>query len=334
MVMYQVSIIGTGSYVPERVLTNYHLEKMVDTSDQWIMERTGIRERRIASGQETNVTMGTIALERAIKDSGIRTEEIECLIVGTNTTEPVWPSAGGHMAKLLDLPKNLPFFDIQAGCTGFNYALSIAEMTIKAGQYRTVAVVGTDKLSAITDYQDRNTCVLFGDGAGAVILRRSEREGIIRSHLGGNAKLRDLLTLSQKNSTSNGYIMMEGRKVYTFAKRAMVESCFRVLDPSGTADPKELRLLFEQVTKIIPHQANARIIMGAAEEFESRLELPDGVAREKMIVTIEKYGNNSCASIPLALDLSLRSGKLKRGDLVILVGFGAGLTYAANLIRL
>ncbi len=332
--MYQASIIGTGSYVPEWVLTNYHLEKMVDTSDQWIIERTGIRERRIASGQETNVTMGAIALERAIKDSGIHVEEIECLVVGTNTTEPVWPSAGGHMAKLLDLQRDLPFFDVQAGCTGFNYALFIAETLVKSGQYRTVAVVGTDKLSSITDYQDRNTCVLFGDGAGAVILRQSEREGIIRSHLGGNAKLRDLLTLSKKSSTGNGYIKMEGRKVYTFAKRAMVQSCLRVLDPSGTADHKELRLLFEQVNKIIPHQANARIIMGAAEELESRLELPDGKAREKMIITIEQYGNNSCASIPLALDLSLRSGKLKRGDLVILVGFGAGLTYAANLIRL
>jgi 3-oxoacyl-[acyl-carrier-protein] synthase-3 len=332
--MFHARIIGTGSYVPERVLTNYHLGEMVDTSDKWIVERTGIRERRIAGGHETNVTMGGIALERAIEHSGIRRDEIDCLVVGTNTTEPVWPSASGHIANLLDLRKDMPFLDIQAGCTGFNYALSVADMSIKAGQYRTVGVVGTDKLSAITDYQDRNTCVLFGDGAGALILRQSAHEGIIRSHLGGNAKSRDLLVLSKKGGIGSGYIWMEGRKVYTFAKRVMVESCVHVLDPSGTAGKRELRALFGQVTKIIPHQANERIIMAAAEELESRLELPDGEAKNKMIVTIEHYGNNSCASIPLALDLSLRAGKLKKGDLVIFVGFGAGLTYAANLVRL
>lgn len=332
--MYHVSIIGTGSYVPEQVLTNHHLEKMVDTSDRWIMERTGIRERRIAGREETNITMGMIALKKAIENAGIQPEEIESLVVGTNTTEPVWPSSGGPMAESLGLRKDLPFFDVQAGCTGFNYALSIAEMSIKAGQYRTVAVVGTDKLSSITDYHDRNTCVLFGDGAGAVILKRSAHEGIIRSHLGGDARSRDLLFLEKKSGTSHGYIWMEGRKVYIFAKRVMVESCLRVLDPSGTASKKELRHLFERVTKIIPHQANARIIMAAAEDLESKLELHPGEAKNKMIVTIEKYGNNSCASIPLALDLSLRDGKLRRGDLVILVGFGAGLTYGANLVRL
>jgi 3-oxoacyl-[acyl-carrier-protein] synthase-3 len=332
--MYHAGVIGTGSYVPERILTNHHLREMVDTSDKWIIERTGIRERRIAGKEETNVTMGGIALERAIETAGIGREEIESLVVGTNTTEPVWPSASGHIANILGLRKDLPFLDVQAGCTGFNYALSVGEMFIKAGQYETVAVIGTDKLSAITDYEDRNTCVLFGDGAGAVLLKRSAGEGIIRSHLGGNAKSRHLLTLEKKGGAGNGYIWMEGRKVYTFAKRAMVESCFRVLDPSGTAGKKELRNLFKQVAKIIPHQANARIIMGAAEELESRLDLPPGEAKDKMILTIEQYGNNSCASIPLALDLSIRSGKLKRGDLIIFVGFGAGLTYAANLVRL
>jgi 3-oxoacyl-[acyl-carrier-protein] synthase-3 len=332
--MYHVSIIGTGSYVPERILNNHHLEKMVNTSDRWIIERTGIRERRIAREDETNVTMGAKALERAIENSGIRGEEIEFLVVGTNTTEPVWPSAGGQIADLLNLRKDLPFFDVQAGCTGFNYALSVGEMSIKAGQYKTAAVVGTDKLSMITDYHDRNTCVLFGDGAGAVILKRSTHEGIIRSHLGGNAESRHLLILSKKDNTGNGYIWMEGRKVYVFAKRVMAESCLRVLDPSGTASEKELRHLFSRVTKIIPHQANERIILAAAEDLESELELPPGEAKNKMIMTIEKYGNNSCASIPLALDLSLRGGKLRKGDLVILVGFGAGLTYAANLVRL
>lgn len=332
--MVHASIIGTGSYVPERVLTNYHLGEMVDTSDTWIIERTGIRERRIASGEETNVTMGLIALKRAIESAGIGREEIDFLVVGTNTTEPIWPSAGGHIANLLDLRKDLPFLDVQAGCTGFNYALSVGEMSIKAGQYRTVAVVGTDKLSAITDYEDRNTCVLFGDGAGAVILKRSAEEGIIRTHLGGDARSRNLLLLSKKKGIGNGFISMEGRKVYIFARRVMVESCLRVLDPSGTAGKNELQSLFERVDKVIPHQANARIIMGAAEELESRLGLPDGEAKKKMIVTIEQYGNNSCASIPLALDLSIRGGKVKKGDLLIFVGFGAGLTYAANLVRL
>ncbi len=332
--MPNVGIIGTGSYVPERILKNRDLEKMVDTSDKWIMDRTGIRERRIAADDETNVTMGRIALERALENARIAPEAIEMVVVGTNTTEPVWPSAGGHIAKMLNLKENIPFLDVQAGCTGFNYALSIAELFVKSGQYRTVAVVGTDKLSTITDYKDRNTCVLFGDGAGAIVLQQRAEEGIIRSHLGGNYKRRDLLVLRKNGENGNRFMWMDGRKVYVFAKAAMMESCLRVLDPGGTASKRDLRALLDQVNKIIPHQANARIIKGAAEDLEARLELPKGSVEKKMIVTIEKYGNNSTASIPLALDESLRKGELKKGDLVILVGFGAGLTFGANLVRL
>ena len=332
--MYHVGIIGTGSYVPERVLTNHDLEKMVETSDKWIFERTGIRERRIAAEEETNVTMGRLALGRAIENARIDPKEIEMLVVGTNTNEPMWPSAAGHIAHLLNLHKNIPFFDVQAGCTGFNYSLAVAEQFVKSGQYKTVAVVGSDKLSAITNYKDRNTCVLFGDGAGAVVLQRRAKEGIIRSHLGGEYKSRDTLVLRKNRDNGYRFMWMNGKKVYAFAKGAMAESCLRVLDPNGTASKKELRALFNQVDRIIPHQANARIIKSAAEDFESRLELPDGAVKNKMIVTIEKYGNNSTASIPLALDESLREGKLQTGDLVILVGFGAGLTYGANLVRL
>ena len=332
--MPNVGIIGTGSYVPKQILKNRDLEKMVDTTDKWIVDRTGIRERRIAADDETNVTMGRIALERALDNARIAPEAIEMLVVGTNTTEPAWPSAGGHIAKMLNLRESIPFLDIQAGCTGFNYALSIAELFVKSGQYRTVAVVGTDKLSAITDYKDRNTCVLFGDGAGAIILQQRAEEGIIRSHLGGNYKRRDFLVLRKNGENGNRFMWMDGRKVYVFAKAAMMESCLRVLDPGGTASKGELRALFDQVNKIIPHQANARIIKGAAENLEAWLELPEGAVEKKMIVTIEKYGNNSTASIPLALDVSLRDGRLKKGDLVILVGFGAGLTYGANLVRL
>jgi len=332
--MYHVGIIGTGSYVPEGVLTNYDLEKMVETSDQWILQRTGIRERRIAAKEETNVTMGRLALERAIANARIDPTDIEMLVAGTNTTEPVWPSAAGHIAHLLHLHKNIPFFDVQAGCTGFNYSLALAEEFVKSGKYKTVAVVGSDKLSAITDYEDRETCVLFGDGAGAVVLQRRPREGIIRSHLGGEYKLRDTLVLRRNGDNDPQFMWMEGRKVYAFAKKAMVESCLRVLDPDGTASKKKLRALLKQVDGIIPHQANARIIKSAAEDLECRLGLPDGAVENKMIITIEKYGNNSTASIPLALDESLREGRLQAGDLVILVGFGAGLTYGANLVRL
>jgi 3-oxoacyl-[acyl-carrier-protein] synthase-3 len=256
------------------------------------------------------------------------------LVVGTNTTEPVWPSAAGHIAHLLNLHKNMPFFDVQAGCTGFNYALAVAEQFVKSGQYKTAAVVGSDKLSAITDYKDRNTCVLFGDGAGAVVLQRRAKEGIIRSHLGGEYKSRDALVLRMNRDNGHRFMWMEGKKVYVFAKRVMAESCLRVLDPDGTASKKELRALLNHVDRIIPHQANARIIKSAAEHLESRLELPDGAVKNKMIITIAKYGNNSTASIPLALDESLREGRLRVGDLVILVGFGAGLTYGANLVRL
>jgi 3-oxoacyl-[acyl-carrier-protein] synthase-3 len=332
--MPNVGIIGTGSYVPKRILKNRDLEKMVDTTDKWIIERTGIRERRIAADDETNVTMGRIALERALENARIAPEAIEMVVVGTNTTEPVWPSAGGHIAKMLSLRKNVPFLDIQAGCTGFNYALSVAELFVKSGQYRTVAVVGTDKLSTITDYKDRNTCVLFGDGAGAIILQQRAEEGIIRSHLGGDYNRRDFLVLRKNGENGNRFMWMDGRKVYVFAKAVMMESCLRVLDPGGTANKGDLRALLDQVNKIIPHQANARIIKGAAKDLEARLEVPEGSIEKKMIMTIEKYGNNSTASIPLALDESLRNGKLKKGDLVILVGFGAGLTYGANLVRI
>jgi len=195
-------------------------------------------------------------------------------------------------------------------------------------------VVGSDKLSTITDYEDRNTCVFFGDGAGAVIIQRRVQEGIIRSHLGGHYKLRDTLVLRKNGDNGQQFMWMEGKKVYAFAKTAMANSCLRVLDPGQMASKEELCLLLNQVDRIIPHQANARIIKSAAEDLESRLELPDGTVKNKMIVTIEKYGNNSTASIPLALDESVREGSLRAGDLVILVGFGAGLTYGANLVRL
>jgi len=329
-----VGIIGTGSYVPKHILTNHDLEKMVDTSDTWILQRTGIRERRIATDEESNVTMGRIALDRAIKNAGIDPHEIDMLVAGTNTTDPVWPSAAGHMGQLLGLRPNMPFFDVQAGCTGFNYSLAIAEQFVKSGQYRTMAVVGTDKLSAITDYKDRNTCVLFGDGAGAIVLRQRREEGIIRSHLGGDFKRRDFLVLRKNKSSGKRFMWMDGKKVYAFAKGAMIESCLRVLDPSGKAGAEDLRSLFESVVKIIPHQANERIIQGAADGLETRLGLPRDEIMSKMIVTIQKYGNNSTASIPLALDDSVRDGKLKKGDLMIFVGFGAGLTYGANLVRL
>ena len=267
--MHQVGIIGTGSYVPERILTNHDLEKMVQTSDKWILERTGIRERRIAAEEETNVTMGKLALERAIENARIDPKEIDMLVMGTNTTEPVWPSAAGYVARLLNLRKNIPFFDLQAGCTGFNYSLAVAEQFAKSGQYKTIAVIGSDKLSTITDYKDRNTCVLFGDGAGAIIIQRRIQEGIIRSHLGGQYRLRDTLVLRNNGDNSHQFMWMEGKKVYAFAKTAMADSCLRVLDPGEMASKQELCLLLNQVDKIIPHQANARIIKSAAENLEA-----------------------------------------------------------------
>jgi len=332
--MRHVGIIGTGSYVPERILTNDDLEKMVDTSDQWILERTGIRERRIADENESNVTMGRLALERAIANARIDPKDIDMVVVGTNTTDPAWPSAAGHIAQLLHLRPNIPFFDVQAGCTGFNYSLAMAEQFVKSGQYKTVAVVGSDKLSAITDYKDRDTCVLFGDGAGAVVLQQRPEEGIIRSHLGGQYRSRDTLVLRKNGDNGHRFMWMVGKKVYAFAKGAMVESCLRVLDPEGRASKRDLGELVNQVNGIIPHQANARIIQSAAEDLEKRLALPEGAVRNKMVVTIEKYGNNSTASIPLALDEYFREGRLRKGNLVIFVGFGAGLTYGANLVRL
>ncbi len=332
--MHQAGIIGMGSYVPDRILTNRDLEQMVETSDQWILERTGIRERRIAGEHESNVTMGRHALERAIEKAGIDPEDIDMVVMGTNTGDPVWPSSAGHVAQLLNLRKNIPFFDLQAGCTGFNYSLAVAEQFVKSGQYKTIAVIGSDKLSAITDYEDRETCVLFGDGAGAVILQRIATEGIIRSHLGGSYQSRRTLELRRKGDNGDQFMWMDGKKVYAFAKKAMEESCLRVLDPDRTASREKLRALLSEVDGIVPHQANLRIIHSAAQGLESRLGLSEGAVKKKMVITIHKYGNNSTASIPLALDESFREGRFRRGDLVILVGFGAGLTYGANLVRL
>lgn len=320
-------IAGTGSYVPARVLTNFDLEKMVDTSDEWIRERTGIRERHIAAPEETTSDLAQKAASSAIEDAGLSAADIDMIVVATITPDMPFPSAACMLQSKIGAARAF-CFDISAGCTGFVYALEIGSQFVKSGRCENVLVVGAETLSRVTDWTHRNTCVLFGDGAGAVVLRplESEDDGVLGSVLFSDGTAGDILTLPAGGSklpasheTVDGrlhFIHMEGNRVYRFAVRVMAEAAEACLTRFGLG-PQDIDLF-------IPHQANKRLVDIAAE----RLGLVD-----KSYVNVDKYGNTSAASIPLAMDEAVRAGKIKDGDLVMLVGFGAGLTWGASLIK-
>jgi 3-oxoacyl-[acyl-carrier-protein] synthase-3 len=320
-------IVGWGKYVPARVLTNDDLSRMVDTSDEWIRTRTGVRERHIASEQETTASMSIAAAREALRVADADPAKIDLIIVGTITPEYAFPATACLVQDALGA-RQAAAFDLSAGCSSFVYALGIASHAIEAGAYQMALIIGAETLSRIVDWTDRRTCVLFGDGAGAVVLQASKHPGgVLSSVLGADGSGGDLLILPgggsrfppTPESVINGmhYLHMDGRRVYRFAAKIMVRATQQALGRAGLS-PQDLSLL-------IPHQANQRIIDSAAKG----LKLEDS----KVFVNLDRYGNTSSASIPIALCEAVEAGHVKRDDTLVLVGFGAGLTWAAATVR-
>jgi 3-oxoacyl-[acyl-carrier-protein] synthase III len=316
-------IAGTGSYLPDRILTNADLEKLVETSDEWIRTRTGISQRHIAADTQTTTDLAEFAARRAIDDAGITAADIDLIVVGTTTPDLVFPNVGTLLQDRLGI-HGCPAFSVEAACTGFVYALSVADKFVKLGEAKCALVVGAETLTRITDWTDRGTCVLFGDGAGAVILKPSSEPGIMSTRLHSDGKYKDLLLYP--DGISKGFeatragkvgIQMKGNEVYKVAVNTLGTLVTETLNAHGI-DKSELDWL-------IPHQANIRII----EAMARRLELP----MDKVIVTIGTHGNTSAASVPLALDTGIRDGRVKRGQLMLLEAFGGGFTWGSALIR-
>lgn len=322
-----VSIIGTGSYVPKRVMTNADLEKLVETTDEWITTRTGIKERRIAANDEFTSDLASKAALAALENAGISAKEIDLILVATITPDKLMPSTACLVQTKIGA-SNAACFDVSAACSGFLYGIEIAQQFITSHTYNTILVIGADKLSSIVDWKDRNTCVLFGDGAGAAILRhRAHGHGVIATRMGSNGNLADLLHVPGGGSAcpinaanceqSLNTIRMEGRETFKHAVTNMVESARQVLDDAG--------LDGRDVACVIPHQANLRIISAVAE----RLEVPI----ERIMVNLDRFGNTSAAAVAIALDEANRTGRMKVGDYVLLVVFGGGMTWASSVVQ-
>ncbi len=323
----RVGIVGIGTYAPERILTNFDLQQTLDTSDEWIYSRSGIRERRIVAENEATSDQALVASQRALEDAGVRPGEVDLIITATNTPDMLFPATACLLQDRLGATR-AGAFDLLAGCTGFIYGVIVGAQFISAGTADTVLVTGAETMSRVINWKDRNTCVLFGDGAGAVVLRRvPDDRGILSSMLGSDGSGGKFLNMpaggSRQPASSEtlaqelNYLHMNGREVFKFAVRAMEDGASEVLRRAG--------LTKADVDFLVPHQANIRIIEHAAK----RLKLP----MERVAVNVDRYGNTSTASVPLALDEALQSGKIKDGDNVILVGFGAGLTWAGLLIK-
>jgi 3-oxoacyl-[acyl-carrier-protein] synthase-3 len=327
MPQYGAIITGTGSALPERRLTNDDLSKLVDTNDEWITQRTGIKERRVAGEGETTATLAAAAARKALDAANVGPSEVELIVVATITPEMVFPSTACFVGAALGMA-GVPAFDLSAACSGFIYALNTAANFIKAGQYKTALVVGAETLSRVTDYTDRASCILFGDGAGAVALQRCNDagRGLIYSSLhadGNGAEVMKCMPGSRHPicadmiSARDQYMKIKGREVYKFAVtkfEELIEDAIR-----------KCELTKDQVKLIVPHQVNQRIIDSAVEKL--------GMSADKVHVNIDRYGNTSAASIPIALDEAWRAGKIRRGDHVIFVAFGAGLTWANAVLR-
>ncbi len=319
-------IAGTGSSVPEKRLTNDDLSKLVDTNDEWIVQRTGIRERRIAGEGESTATLATAAARKALAAAEMDANDLDLVICGTVTPEMAFPSTACFVAAALGL-KSTPAFDISAACSGFIYTLETASNFIKAGQAKNVLVIGAETLSRITDYKDRGSCILFGDGAGALILKRGEpNRGLIYSSLHADGHGWEMLCCKPGSrfpvdeallADRKQYMSIKGREVYKFAVQRFEELIEDAM--------QKCNLTPETLSLIVPHQVNQRIIDSAMEKL--------GLPPEKAFVNIAKYGNTSAASIPIALDEAWRLGKIKQGDVIVFVAFGAGLTWANAVVR-
>ena len=325
--MIRSKIISTGSYLPERILTNFDLEKIVDTSDEWITERTGIKERRIASENQAASDLAYEASRLALEKASLKAEDIDLLIAATVTGDMPFPSTACILQHRLGA-KNAAAFDINAACSGFLYGLYVADSFVRSGMHKRVLIIGAEVLSKITDWEDRTTCVLFGDGAGAAIVEPTEEErGIISMHINSNGSMWDLLHIPgggsrypvSKDSLDKRlhYIKMKGNEIFKVAVRTLEDLVLRILK-DNKLDPSQLSLL-------IPHQANLRIIQATAD----RLGLP----MDKVLINLDKYGNTSAASIPIALDEAVMTGRIKNGDYILLEAFGGGLTWASALIK-
>jgi 3-oxoacyl-[acyl-carrier-protein] synthase III len=326
------SIIGTGSYMPEKVLTNDDLSKIVDTSDEWITSRTGIKERRIAAEDQATSDLASEAARRAMASAGVTPEEIQLIIVATVTADMFFPSTACFVQKKIGAV-NAVCFDISAACSGFLYALQVARHFLNTGNRTTALVIGAEKLSSLINWKDRNTCVLFGDGAGAVVIRKADESEtdapgrVLSTVMGTDGTLADVLKVPGGGSacpitpeniaSSPNTIHMEGRETFKHAVTRMLEASQQALEIAG--------LTAADVSLVIPHQANARIISAIAE----RLNLP----LERVFMNLDKYGNTSAATIPVALDEANKAGRLNKGDVVLLVAFGGGFTWASSVVR-
>jgi len=316
-------ITGTGSFLPEKVLTNQDLEQMVDTSDEWIQERTGIRKRHIAVDGETTCDLAEQAARRALEMAGRSADDIDLIIVATTTPDRVFPSTACLLQQRLDI-HGCAAFDVQAVCTGFVYALSVADKFIRTGAARCALVVGAETLSRILDWNDRTTCVLFGDGAGAVLLEASEEPGILSTHLHADGSYESLLTVPYGVSTgydkllqNEAFIHMKGNEVFKIA----VNTLGRIVDETLAAND----MAKTDIDWLIPHQANIRIIAATAKKLK--------MSMDHVVVTVGDHGNTSAASVPLALDAAVRDGRVKKGETLLMEAFGGGFTWGSALLR-
>jgi 3-oxoacyl-[acyl-carrier-protein] synthase-3 len=324
MTVNRTKLIGFGHYLPSKVLTNDDMSKIVDTNDEWITDRTGIKKRAIAAEGEFTSDLAYKAALEAIENANISADDIDLVVVATATPDNSFPSVATKVAYKLGVKKGAPAFDLSAACSGFVYGLNIVDTMIKTGQSKTALIIGAETLSRIVDWEDRNTCVLFGDGAGAVIVTVNESEddtsSILATKLFANGELYDQLYTTGGVSTSRnaGCIKMNGREVFKNAVTYL---------PNGVKEVAEIaNIKIDEIDWLIPHQANIRIIDGTGKKL--------GIDSEKVIVTVQDHANTSAASIPLALSENIRSGKIKKGDLLALTAFGAGFTWGASVIRL
>ena len=318
--MTYARIIGTGSYLPAYILTNAELEKRVDTSDEWIVSRTGIRERHVAAAHETTSDLATAAALAALEAADIAPNQIDLIIVATTTPDFVFPSTACLVQQKLGITNGCPAFDLQAVCSGFVYALTTGEQFIRSGQCKNVLVIGAETFSRITDWDDRTNCILWGDGAGAVVLQASDVPGIISAHLHADGRHEALLKVPA--GPSAGYlekavIHMEGNAVFKMA----VNTLDAIVDETLAANGMQK----SDIDWLVPHQANIRIIQATAKKL--------GMSMDHVVVTVDKHGNTSAASIPLALDTAVRDGRIKRGETILMEAFGGGFTWGSVLVK-
>ncbi len=319
-------IAGCGAYLPQKIMTNNDLESIVETSDEWIVQRSGIRQRHIAGDDETTATMATAAARQALESAGLEGSDIDAVIVCTSTPDHTFPSVAVDVQRALGLGQGGLAFDLQAVCSGFVYGLSVADMFITSGKAKRLLLIGAEKFSSIIDWTDRTTCVLFGDGAGAVVLEVDESgsgtvsdRGILSTHLHADGAYKDILYVNGGPATTgtSGHIRMQGREVFRHAVACMADIVNEALDHNGLAAA--------DIDWLVPHQANIRIIEATAKKLD--------MSMDKVVVTVDQHGNTSAASIPLALATAVKGGRIKKGDLMLIEALGAGLTWGAALVR-